>query len=55
MIALVPQLNPLTSGVAAMTILSDSVLIESKAARDNQLECITHERATQTLIKVKTL
>lgn len=38
-----------------MTILSDSVLVESKSARDNQLEYITHERATETLTKVKAL
>lgn len=36
-------------------ILSDSVLIESKSARDNQLARISHERASDTLSKIKAL
>lgn len=38
-----------------MTILSDSVLIESKSARDNQLAQMPHERAASILNKVKAL
>lgn len=38
-----------------MTILSDSVLVESKSARDNQLVHMPHERAQQILSQVKTL
>lgn len=38
-----------------MTLLSDSVLIESKSARDNQLARISHERANDTLSKIKAL
>jgi hypothetical protein len=38
-----------------MTILSDSVLVESKSARDTQLEQVTHEVAQSVLNKVKTL
>lgn len=36
-----------------MTILSDSVLVESKSARDNQLERVSHDRAATILDKVK--
>ena len=38
-----------------MTILTDSVLIESKSARDEQLSNISPERAAEILGKVKTL
>ncbi len=38
-----------------MTIVSDSVLVESKSARDNQLEHIPHERALENLNKAKGL
>jgi len=38
-----------------MTILSDSVLIESRSARDSQLECISHDRAQEIIGKVKTI
>jgi hypothetical protein len=39
----------------AMSIISDSVLIESKSARDNQLESVSHEDAQSILDKVKAL
>jgi hypothetical protein len=32
-----------------MTILSDSVLIESKSARENQLRNVSHDRALEIL------
>lgn len=38
-----------------MTILSDSVLLESKSARDNQLARVSHDRAATILGKVKGL
>jgi hypothetical protein len=38
-----------------MNILSDSVLVESKSARDNQLTSLSHDRATDILNKVKSL
>ena len=38
-----------------MTIVSDSVLVESKSARDNQLERVPHERALEILNKAKAL
>ena len=38
-----------------MTIVSDSVLVESKSARDNQLECVSHKDAQSILNKVKAL
>lgn len=38
-----------------MTILSDSVLTESKSARDNQLERVSHDSAQDILNKVKAL
>ena len=38
-----------------MTIVSDSVLVESKSARDNQLEHISPQRAQQALNKLKAL
>lgn len=38
-----------------MTIVSESVLIESKSARDYQLERVSPERATEILNKVKAL
>ena len=38
-----------------MTIVSDSVLIESKSARDHQLVRVSPERATEILNKVKAL
>jgi hypothetical protein len=38
-----------------MNILSDSVLVESKSARDNQLTAISHDRATEVLNKTKAL
>ena len=38
-----------------MTIVSDSVLVESKSARDNQLERVPHERALEILSKAKAL
>ena len=38
-----------------MTIVSDSVLIESKSARDHQLARVSPERATEILNKVKAL
>lgn len=38
-----------------MTILSDSVLIESKSARDNHLERVSHDNAQDTLNKLKSL
>ena len=34
-------------------LLSDSVLVESKSARDNQLERVSHDHAQSTLAKVK--
>jgi len=36
-------------------ILAESVLVESKTARDNQLERMSHERAAEVLSKVKSL
>ncbi len=38
-----------------MTIVSDSVLVESKSTRDNQLERVPHERALEILNKAKAL
>lgn len=38
-----------------MSILSDSVLIESKSARENQLKNVSHDRALEILTKIKTL
>ncbi|MEP0872390.1 hypothetical protein NDA01_21480 [Trichocoleus desertorum AS-A10] len=38
-----------------MTIVSDSVLVESKSARDNQLAQVSHDRATEVLNKTKAL
>lgn len=38
-----------------MTILPDSVLIESKSARDNHLERVSHDNAQDTLNKLKSL
>ena len=38
-----------------MSILSDSVLIESKSARENQLKNVSHDRANEILSKIKTL
>ena len=38
-----------------MSILSDSVLIESKSARENQLKNVSHNRALEILSKIKTL
>lgn len=38
-----------------MTIISDSVLVESKSARDNQLDSVSHEDAQSILAKVKAL
>ena len=38
-----------------MTMLSDSVLVESKSARDHQLERMPHEAAHSILSKVKGL
>lgn len=38
-----------------MTLLSESVLIESKSARDNQLARISPERAVELLTKVKAI
>lgn len=38
-----------------MSILSDSVLIESKSARENQLKNVSHDRALEILSKIKTL
>ena len=38
-----------------MTIVSDSVLVESKAARDHQLERVSPQRAQQILNKLKAL
>ncbi len=38
-----------------MTILSDSVLVESKSARENQLRNVSHDRANEILSKIKTL
>ncbi|PSB28361.1 DNA-binding protein [Chlorogloea sp. CCALA 695] len=38
-----------------MTIVSDSVLVESKSARDNQLESVSHRDAQSILNKVKAL
>jgi hypothetical protein len=38
-----------------MTIVSDSVLVESKSARDHQLERISPERAQQILNKLKAI
>ena len=38
-----------------MTILNDSVLIESRTARSNQLAQIDQERATEVLNKIKSL
>jgi len=36
-------------------ILADSVLVESRTARDNQMEHISHERATEALNRAKAL
>nr|WP_290224097.1 hypothetical protein [Trichocoleus desertorum] len=38
-----------------MNILSDSVLVESKSARENQLTALSHDRATEVLNKTKAL
>ncbi len=38
-----------------MTIVSDSVLVESKSARDNQIQSVSHEDAQSILAKVKAL
>ena len=38
-----------------MTIVSDLVLIESKSARDNQLERMSHDSAQDILNRVKCL
>lgn len=38
-----------------MTIVSESVLIESKSARNNQLAHVSHDRATEILNKLKAL
>jgi len=35
--------------------LNESVLVESRTARDNQLECLSHERATEALNRAKAL
>ena len=37
----------------AMSIISDSVLVESKSARDNQLESVSHEDVQNISVKVK--
>jgi len=39
----------------AMSILSDSVLVESRAARDHELGGMSHDRAQAILAKVKSL
>lgn len=54
-IALAPQPITLTTQVMIMTIVSDLVLIESKSARDSQLERVSSERAQDILHKVKSL
>lgn len=41
--------------VMAMSIVSESVLLESKSARDNQMLQIPHERACDLLNKLKAL
>nr|WP_290224157.1 DNA-binding protein [Trichocoleus desertorum] len=38
-----------------MNIVSDSVLVESKSARNNQLAQVSHDRATEVLNKTKAL
>ena len=38
-----------------MTLISDSVLVESKSARNNQLEHVSHDRAQEILNKVKAI
>ena len=38
-----------------MPILSDSVLVESKTARDNHLAQMSHERAAEIMLRVKAL
>ncbi len=38
-----------------MSIISDSVLIKSKSARDNQFESVSDEDAQRILAKVKAL
>lgn len=38
-----------------MTIISDSILVESKSARDRQLERVPHERALEIINKAKAL
>jgi hypothetical protein len=38
-----------------MNIVSDSVLVESKSARDNQLAQVSHDRASEVLNKTKAL
>ncbi|MGH2412501.1 MAG: hypothetical protein ACRDEA_02150 [Microcystaceae cyanobacterium] len=38
-----------------MTILSESILVESKTARERQLNNFSHERALETLNKAKAL
>lgn len=36
-----------------MTILSDSVLVETKSARNNQLACVSYDRANEILSQVE--
>ena len=36
-----------------MTIVSESVLIESKSARNNQLVSVSHDRASEILSQVE--
>ncbi|MGH2412671.1 MAG: hypothetical protein ACRDEA_03035, partial [Microcystaceae cyanobacterium] len=48
-------LKPLFLEVIAMTILTESILIESKSARESQLSEISDHRAQEILLKVKSL
>ena len=47
--------KPIHYGGLVMNILTDSVLTESKSARENQLAQINEERATEVLNKIKSL
>jgi hypothetical protein len=52
---LVPQPKSLNVKVMAVTILTDSVLVESKSARENQIKNVSHDRANEIFSKIKTL
>jgi uncharacterized protein YcaQ len=52
---LTTTLNFSSSKIAAMTILSELVLVESPSARNHQLANLSHERADEILNKIKSL